>query len=142
MAHVANKHMVRLAFAAILALLFAGFNATSSQAATYNCVPGQVLKYGVWNSSCVKGLQVYLNGFQNAHLTEDGNFGPATKAAVKAYQSGAGLYPDGSVGPLTRDRMCIWDTGIPTSSGATWPQIWAAADAIDIMCIGWGYHYD
>jgi N-acetylmuramoyl-L-alanine amidase len=31
----------------------------------------------------------------------DGDFGPLTKAALKAFQSSSGLYPDGICGPLT-----------------------------------------
>lgn len=35
-------------------------------------------------------------------ITVDGDFGPATEKAVKAFQTKHGLVPDGEVGPLTR----------------------------------------
>lgn len=38
---------------------------------------------------------------QALRVTADGKFGPATEAAVKAFQKSKGLTPDGIVGPLT-----------------------------------------
>ncbi|MEA5146013.1 MAG: peptidoglycan-binding domain-containing protein [Candidatus Limiplasma sp.] len=50
----------------------------------------------------VKRLQTWLNdiGGGNA-LAEDGHFGAATEAAVRAYQQACGLVADGIVGPKT-----------------------------------------
>ncbi|GHH80837.1 hypothetical protein GCM10018781_62130 [Kitasatospora indigofera] len=50
---------------------------------------------------CVTELQRRLNG-RGASLTVDGDFGPATLAAVKSFQSANGLGPDGLVGPATK----------------------------------------
>lgn len=48
----------------------------------------------------VKDLQTRLNAL-GAHLAVDGKFGPATAAAVKAFQKSHGLAVDGKVGPKT-----------------------------------------
>ena len=52
----------------------------------------------------VKWLQWELNdrGFQ---CDIDGSFGPATETALRAYQTSAGLAPDGSCGPATRQSL-------------------------------------
>ena len=51
-------------------------------------------------------LQNFLNLYNFAGLTQDGDFGPATKQAVKNYQSDrGGLTVDGVVGPATKTRM-------------------------------------
>ena len=49
----------------------------------------------------VKTLQILLNKYNRAGLTEDGNFGSKTLAAVKAYQKARKLASDGVVGGLT-----------------------------------------
>jgi len=48
----------------------------------------------------VKKLQQTLNG-KGYKLTEDGDFGNKTEAAVKAFQKANGLEVDGEVGPMT-----------------------------------------
>lgn len=48
----------------------------------------------------VSVLQSKLNA-HGQHVTVDGDFGPATKAAVEAFQKDHGLVQDGVVGPLT-----------------------------------------
>lgn len=48
----------------------------------------------------VKKLQQILNT-KGYKLSVDGDFGPATEAAVKAYQKANGLEVDGEVGPMT-----------------------------------------
>lgn len=63
----------------------------------------QTLRYN--DKKMVRGTDVkYLQARLNAHgakLKEDGNFGPVTLAAVKAFQKAKGLTADGVVGAKT-----------------------------------------
>ena len=52
------------------------------------------------SGEAVRKLQQLLNA-AGASLEEDGSFGPATDAAVRAYQKTHGLEVDGEVGPIT-----------------------------------------
>ncbi|MDR1465570.1 MAG: peptidoglycan-binding protein [Oscillospiraceae bacterium] len=56
-------------------------------------------------------LQDALNLLQNANLTIDGNFGPATRAAVVQFQSRRSLTPDGIVGCATWQRLTALAVG-------------------------------
>lgn len=59
----------------------------------------------------VKALQEKLNSLAlGISVATDGDFGPATKRAVVAFQSGRGLKVDGMVGPATRAAI---DAAIP-----------------------------
>jgi peptidoglycan hydrolase-like protein with peptidoglycan-binding domain len=57
------------------------------------------------DSSAVTYLQLTLDSCYNAGLTQDGDFGPATQAALKAVQSRIGVSVDGIYGPNTRTAM-------------------------------------
>lgn len=52
----------------------------------------------------VEELQLALNRL-GARLRVDGDFGPATRTAVMAFQREHGLYPDGVVGPYTWEAL-------------------------------------
>jgi len=60
-----------------------------------------VLKLGS-RGNAVKDLQNILNGFSKANLTVDGDFGPATVAAVKTYQTALKVTADGVWGPASQ----------------------------------------
>jgi len=66
------------------------------------------------NSTAVKALQELLNA-GGARLTVDGAFGPATREAVRSFQSSASLTVDGVVGPQT------W-LGLAAGSGDVEPE--------------------
>jgi hypothetical protein len=53
----------------------------------------------------VKEIQEALNAALHLKLVADGDFGPATESAVKAFQALNGLTADGIVGPATRARL-------------------------------------
>jgi peptidoglycan hydrolase-like protein with peptidoglycan-binding domain len=84
----------------------------------------------------VRSLQHDLNALGAAPtLALDGIFGPKTDAAVRSFQSGHGLVPDGKVGPLTSARLrteraaqqrraAVLAAELTTLiAGATWPEI-------------------
>ncbi|MFL6074089.1 MAG: peptidoglycan-binding protein [Mycobacteriales bacterium] len=56
------------------------------------------------SGSCVSELQTRLNQL-GAHLSVDGNFGPATRNAVEAFQGRSSIGVDGIVGPTTRSHL-------------------------------------
>jgi peptidoglycan hydrolase-like protein with peptidoglycan-binding domain len=66
--------------------------------------PACQLAYGN-DSSAVTVLQQTLNGCYGYDLTEDGDFGPATQAAVEGMQADIGVSVDGIYGPNTRTAM-------------------------------------
>lgn len=69
-----------------------------------NAYPGTIYKYtkghSLMTGSHVKWIQTQL-GKHGHKVTVDGQFGPATSSAVKAFQKAAHLTADGEVGPKT-----------------------------------------
>ncbi len=64
----------------------------------------------------VRGMQ-YLIRAHDSTIAADGVFGPATEAAVRAFQADNGLPADGIVGPVTWPRLVI-DTASGSSGDA------------------------
>ena len=69
----------------------------------------QTLRLGS-TGALVSLLQAALNRW-GAALTIDGQFGPATQAAVRQFQRAYGIAPDGVVGPNTHRALTPWYTG-------------------------------
>lgn len=70
----------------------------------------KILKYGSRGSE-VQLLQLALNRAGYGPLAKDGVFGQATGAALRAFQAGSGLTPDGVAGRLTHAALYPWYTG-------------------------------
>jgi peptidoglycan hydrolase-like protein with peptidoglycan-binding domain len=98
------------------------------QEAAVTLGPWPVLRRGpnsVWPPVTVRSLQYMLNA-HGARITVDGVFGPATEAAVRAYQRTHGLVADGVVGNAT------WSSVIVTvKRGSTGPAVRALQDQIN-----------
>jgi peptidoglycan hydrolase-like protein with peptidoglycan-binding domain len=87
--------------AAVLALLGAAPAARAGTVSPALC--STTLQQGS-TGSCVSQLQTRLNQL-GAHLGVDGNFGPATRNAVEAFQGRSGIGVDGIVGSTTRSHL-------------------------------------
>ncbi|WP_075207342.1 peptidoglycan-binding domain-containing protein [Archangium violaceum] len=75
---------------------------------------GPTLKQG-HSGAPVTALQNRLNQLGFNAGAADGQFGPKTTAAVKAFQSAKGLVADGVVGPKTWNKLGITVSGTPTT---------------------------
>ncbi len=81
------------------------------------------IPYGsVWSTNVgTKWLQAALNKYQNAGLTVDGDYGSATTAAVKAFQTSVGLTADGQAGVQTVSMLMYklyYNTAVNGSSSS------------------------
>jgi zinc D-Ala-D-Ala carboxypeptidase len=67
---------------------------------------GRTLSQGT-NGEDVRQLQIRVAGYPGygGHLATDGDFGPATKAAVTRFQQAYGLAADGIAGPATFSKI-------------------------------------
>jgi peptidoglycan hydrolase-like protein with peptidoglycan-binding domain len=79
---------------------------------------GPTLKQGQ-SGAPVTALQNRLNQLGFNAGAADGQFGPKTTAAVKAFQSAKGLVADGVVGPKTWTQLGITVSGTPTPPPST-----------------------
>lgn len=136
-----KKKTHRLASLVLALLLVFNMLATSASSANYTSdytrysTPSSTSDYAYWNgwrvvrasgttTSEVKWMQAALNycimykGLNATKLDVDGSFGPASRAAVLAFQKAYGLERDGSFGPSTIQKMkAVLSDGKATSSG-------------------------
>lgn len=103
----------------LLALVVISLIMTTALAAQY---PEGVLYRGIkGHKDEVEGLQYYL--FYLGYLGDDieavdGIYGKDTEAAVKAYQTENGFYPDGVVWPEIQAQMdADWENGLESQGG-------------------------
>jgi murein DD-endopeptidase MepM/ murein hydrolase activator NlpD len=87
------------------------------------------------SGEAVKAAQTQLNA-AGAGIAVDGTFGPATDAAVRAYQGANGLGVDGQVGPQTWQSL-VGGGGGGTPSGHALPLDRSAAGRADYAASHW-----
>jgi peptidoglycan hydrolase-like protein with peptidoglycan-binding domain len=100
--------------------------------------PGQpTLNQGATGTAVLR-LQRALRRTPNPSLALDGDFGPATEAAVREFQQGSGLTVDGIVGPNTWNALP--DGGpMPTLEvGATGPIVSSLQTLLTNGASQWG----
>jgi peptidoglycan hydrolase-like protein with peptidoglycan-binding domain len=96
---------------------------TSPAPAAPTSVASMVTKYGSIAYKCrypdaVKAVQTRLRDLGYYRDTIDGDFGPITLAAVKAFQTAQRLEVDGVVGPITAGRLDAARATTPTPAPA------------------------
>ena len=74
------------------------------------------LNQGTINNS-VRALQQAMNQCHGKNLSVDGNFGPATRSALRSVQSAVGTSADGIFGPDTRNKMSFKGNGSTCRTG-------------------------
>jgi peptidoglycan hydrolase-like protein with peptidoglycan-binding domain len=88
------------------------------------------------SSDAVRAAQTQLNAY-GAGLAVDGQFGPATDAAVRSYQSSHGLAVDGRVGLQTWQSLIGGNGGGGNPSGYALPLDRGAAGRADYAAPHW-----
>lgn len=85
-------------------------------------------------SGDVKTIQQILTGQGYNVGPLDGNFGPLTAEAVRAFQRTKGLQPDGVVGPQTWNALSGKVPDMPVA-----PAVSVAPDNSKLLMVGFGF---
>lgn len=78
----------------------------------------------------VRELQIRVAGWAassptQTYISTDGNFGPATKAAVIRFQTAYGLDPDGVVGPATQAVLNSLESADGSTAHFNWSEFYS-----------------
>ncbi len=121
-------------FTLFLVALFVVPAAASAQSAAASCAINKNLTFGSTGAEVTK-LQTFLKakGYFKAAMTP--RFGPATLAAVKAYQKASGISAIGTVGPQTRAKINASCGGSTSSGSSTVPGTPASTASFEVT--GW-----
>ncbi|MFC1418102.1 peptidoglycan-binding domain-containing protein [Streptacidiphilus cavernicola] len=98
-------NVVKLAVVAAAVSAIGGLSAPAASADPIYPLSGCPNLTQGMSSTCVTGLQYELDRYFGFSLAQDGNFGPATEAAVVAFQQKAGIGVDGQAGPQTQAAL-------------------------------------
>ena len=101
-------------------------NTFASESQEYESGPAAgpaIVDYPVNRKSAayIRWYQDALNNLLPAKLVANGRRGPKTRAAVRTFQSGSGLKPDGNVGPVTQARLITAGAPLPPRAGSAVP---------------------
>lgn len=113
--------------------LSAVLNRPVSASPTYDAGPSPTLREGA-TGPAVANLQRLLDA-HGANLAVDGDFGPATEAALTAFQRSAGLTPDGIAGPQTLQALNAAPPAAPAnpSTPSGWLQLGSRGAAVAVL---------
>ncbi|HEX8703749.1 MAG TPA: peptidoglycan-binding domain-containing protein [Myxococcaceae bacterium] len=82
---------------------------------------GELLAHGAKGEEVSKLQELLNKAGANPPLAVDGDFGPATEAAVKNFQQRNNLASDGIVGPMTRESLQKTNSGSTPTTGSNGP---------------------
>lgn len=113
--------------AAALGLAATATVGSAGSAAAYGW--SRTLRQGVSGSDVVE-LQIRVGGWaassaQQTYIAWDGDFGPATDAAVRRFQSAYGLTADGVVGPQTQSLLNSLQSGDGSTAHFDWSEFYS-----------------
>jgi peptidoglycan hydrolase-like protein with peptidoglycan-binding domain len=115
------------------AALSAVLSHSASASPTFEAAPSGILREGD-TGPAVAELQRLLNA-HGANIPVDGDFGPATMAALLAFQRAQGLVADGVAGPQTMHALTAAPSAAPASptASSSWLQLGSRGTAVAVL---------